>query len=133
MTTPRRKRFNRTQRLQSARAWVPTYEGHDLVKGYRKWYGVDTVTAILELRQLGIRVPDTRLTQAKETERQACARSAAKKVAVEDEDSVLAAESDETLAYIAGYTLGGAPYGVTWAEIEASAEESFEDPSDCDE
>ena len=27
-------------------------------------------------------------------------------------------ESDETFAFIAGYTSGGAPYGVTWEEME---------------
>ena len=26
--------------------------------------------------------------------------------------------SDETFAFIAGYTSGGAPYGVTWDEME---------------
>lgn len=26
--------------------------------------------------------------------------------------------SDETYAYIAGYTMGGFPYGVTWEEME---------------
>ncbi|MDD2853830.1 MAG: hypothetical protein PHY09_18235 [Desulfuromonadaceae bacterium] len=28
-------------------------------------------------------------------------------------------DSDEHFAYIAGYTEGGAPYGVTWEEMEA--------------
>lgn len=28
-------------------------------------------------------------------------------------------ESDETFAFIAGYTSGGAPYGITWEEMEA--------------
>lgn len=27
-------------------------------------------------------------------------------------------ESDETFAFIAGYTSGGFPYGVTWEEME---------------
>ena len=27
-------------------------------------------------------------------------------------------EFDETFAFIAGYTSGGAPYGVTWEEME---------------
>ena len=27
-------------------------------------------------------------------------------------------ESDDTFAFIAGYTSGGAPYGVTWEEME---------------
>lgn len=31
----------------------------------------------------------------------------------------IATDSDEHFAYIAGYTAGGAPYGVTWEEMEA--------------
>jgi hypothetical protein len=67
-STPRRKRMNRTARLQSAKHWLPTYTGRDLVKGYRNWYGVSTVCAIMELRQLGIEVDEQRLIQAKRTE-----------------------------------------------------------------
>ena len=52
-STPRRRRMNREARLQSAKHWLPTYTGNDVVKGYRNWYGVDTVCAIVELRQLG--------------------------------------------------------------------------------
>ena len=28
-------------------------------------------------------------------------------------------ESDETFAFIAGYTSGGVPFGITWEEMEA--------------
>ncbi len=34
-----------------------------------------------------------------------------------------AVESDETFAFIAGYTPGGAPYGVTWEEWERADEQ----------
>ena len=30
----------------------------------------------------------------------------------------ISCDSDETFAFIAGYTSGGAPYGVTWGEME---------------
>ena len=36
-------------------------------------------------------------------------------------------EQDETFYYIAGYTSGGAPYGVTWEEMGL---EPFEDETD---
>ncbi len=42
-----------------------------------------------------------------------------------------APDSDEYFAYIAGYTEGGAPYGVTWEEMEA-AECSVSAPRSCD-
>jgi hypothetical protein len=60
--------MNRTARLQSAKHWLPTYTGRDLVRGYRNWYGVSTVCAIMELRQLGIEVDEQRLIRAKLTE-----------------------------------------------------------------
>jgi len=67
-STPRRKRMNRAARLESAKHWLPTYEGRDVVKGYRKWYGVSTACAIIELRQLGVKIDEQRLIQAKRTE-----------------------------------------------------------------
>jgi len=32
-------------------------------------------------------------------------------------------DCDETFAYIAGYTAGGAPYGVTWEEMGEASEQ----------
>ncbi len=61
---PRRLLMNRAARLESAKHWLPTYEGRDVVKGYRKWYGVSTVCAIIELRQLGVKIDEQRLIQA---------------------------------------------------------------------
>lgn len=116
---PRRLRMNRDARLQSARQWVKTYTGRDVVRGYRKWFGVDTVCAIVELRQIGVSVPDERLRQAKRTEEQAARRHAARKQAQSIEEQP---DSDSIFAYIAGYTDGGAPYGVRWDELELDDE-----------
>ena len=33
-------------------------------------------------------------------------------------DEYLYSDSDETVYYIASYTSGGAPYGITWEEYE---------------
>lgn len=43
-------------------------------------------------------------------------KSRRKKKQEEFEDRLF--ESDDTFAFIAGYTSGGAPYGVTWEEME---------------
>ena len=66
--TPRRLRMKREARLQSAKRWLPTYRGRDVVKGYRKWYGVSAVCAIIELRMLGVPIDESRLEQARATE-----------------------------------------------------------------
>lgn len=36
-------------------------------------------------------------------------------------------ESDETFAFIAGYTSGGFPYGITWEEMEHKGLEEQEE------
>lgn len=42
-----------------------------------------------------------------------------KKKPIKQVSEQIAPESDEHFAYIAGYTAGGAPYGVTWEEMDA--------------
>jgi hypothetical protein len=79
--------MTRSARLQSATSWVKTYSGRDIVRGYRRWFGVDTVCAILELRMLGIRVSDERLRQAKITESEA-ARQHSMRRRVEESDYI---------------------------------------------
>jgi hypothetical protein len=113
--------MNRAARLESAKHWLPTYKGCDVVKGYRKWYGVSTVCAITELRQLGIKVDVQRLIQAKRTEESTALQRAKKRQEraekrVEEETPLV--EFDENFAYIAGYTNWGFPYG-TVEELEA--------------
>lgn len=53
---PRRKRMRRAVRLMSAATWLPRYSGKDVVKGYSRWYAVDLVCAIRELRMLGVQI-----------------------------------------------------------------------------
>jgi hypothetical protein len=40
--------------------------------------------------------------------------------------------SDEQFAFIAGYTSGGAPYGVTWEEADIENDQEFTDIDDED-
>jgi hypothetical protein len=44
----------RPQRLMMAKHWIPTYGGTKIVKGYRKKFAVDVLTAIRDLQELGI-------------------------------------------------------------------------------
>jgi hypothetical protein len=71
--------MTRSSRLQSAISWLKTYPGRDTVRGYRRWFGVDTVCAIVELRMLGIAVSHERLRQAKVTESEAARQRAAQR------------------------------------------------------
>lgn len=110
--------MNRGARLQSARHWIPSYSGCDIVKGYRKWYGVDTVCAILELRQLGVDIPATRLLEAKRTEEMTAQQRRDQKQHAPG--ATLLRESDENFSFIAGYTSNGVPYGVPWDEQDGT-------------
>ncbi len=53
---PRVKRMKRPARLRSARSWLPTYAGKNIVRGYRKRFAVDIVCAIKELEMLGVKI-----------------------------------------------------------------------------
>lgn len=59
---PRRKRMRRPVRLQAAVKWRAGYGGKNIVRGYARWFGVDLVCAIVELRMLGVAI-DTEYEQ----------------------------------------------------------------------
>jgi NMD protein affecting ribosome stability and mRNA decay len=112
----RRKRWTRIQRLEAAKKWIPTCRDDDLVRRYKKWFGVTDVCAVLELRMLGVDIPDARLEQARRHEHDRAGHNARRKQKRARRAGFV--ESDETFAFIVDYTEGGAPYGVTWAEWE---------------
>ena len=60
---PRRLRMNRKSRLQAAKSWLQDYTGKNLIKGYRKHFGVSMVQAAIELRMLGCDVSEERIEQ----------------------------------------------------------------------
>lgn len=109
--------------------WVPTHSGRNLVRRYGERYGVTKVCAILELRMLGVEIPDARLEQARRYEQDRAVRRARRRRPDARPDT--SGDSNETFAFIAGYTEGGAPYGIIWEEIEAldAHTETLPDPS----
>ncbi len=121
------KQRRQAQRLQSAQAWLSTYEGKNVVRGYRRWYGVDWPTAFRELEMLGVTFDPAYKEQAlSATERQAEARRQRKQKRSVEQENLPGVEQDEHFAFIAGYTGGGAPYGLTWEEwgaIDSQEEE----------
>ena len=120
MSIRRQKRFSREARLQSAKKWIASYRGRDVVRGYRKWFGVSTVCAIVELRMLGVDVPDHRLEEAREAER----AQAALRARHRQRRATPAGDSDEEFAFIAGYTEGGAAFGIRWDESKEDEEDA---------
>jgi len=66
--TPRRKRMNKEGRLQSAKKWLPEYQGNNIVKGYAKWFGVSKLGAVSELKLLGIEIDEEYILKLKKSE-----------------------------------------------------------------
>jgi len=117
-SSPRRKRLSRSSRLAAAKTWIPTYNGKNLLRGYRKYFGVDFVCAIKELEILGY---ETNSEYIKQLQQSADGRRRAKEIKgrtlLETSDC-----SDENFYYIIGYTSGGASFGITYEEMEMEIE-----------
>jgi len=113
--TPKRK-----YRLQTAKDWIKTYSGKNLVKGYSKKYGVDKLCAVVELRMIGIEISEEYERQLKNSmEANRKQRLSYKKKREDELHAGSDLEGDENFAMIIGYTSGGSPYGVTHEEMEA--------------
>ena len=119
--------MKREARLQSAKQWIPQYEGKSIVRGYAKHFGVDFLCAIAELETLGVKLDPNYVAQLKCTvENRRLEKQRRKKEKQEEQLQTIDEDSDDTFAFIAGYTSGGAPYGITWEEWE-------EQGMDCDD
>ena len=135
---PRRKRMSKPARLDSARAtrWVENYTGKNIVRGYRNWYGVDEMAAVIELRELCVPIPAERENALREKAARRSVTAAGRKQRKKKEREWVEEypDSDDTFAFIAGYTPAGFPYGTTWEELGetppwAEDEESEQDAS----
>ncbi|WP_462413210.1 hypothetical protein [Neobacillus sp. Marseille-QA0830] len=116
--TPRRKRYNRKDRLQNAKKWAEIYNGKNLAKGYSNWFGVDLICAITELEMLGYKFKQTYKEQVKksiEARQKQKEQRRREKEQIED-------DGEGMFYFIAGYTENGVPYGLTRDEMEESDE-----------
>lgn len=112
--------MSRAARLESARStqWIDNYTGKNVIRGYRNWYGVDEVCAVIELRELGVPIPAERETELRQKTARRTATAAGRKQRKREMKEVDEhPDSDETFAFIAGYTPAGFPYGTTWEEL----------------
>jgi hypothetical protein len=109
-----RQTLSRARRLQRATRWLASYRGKNVVRGYRKRFGVSELCAVVELRMLGVDLPDARLEQARRDEQ----ARAAHRARSNEKHAPSIREWDDEFAVITGYTEGGAPFGITWDEWE---------------
>lgn len=116
--------MTRQGRLSSAKVtrWVEQYKGKDIIAGYANWFAVDPLCAVIELRLLGVTIAPERESRIKATiEARTLARKRRLELRAPAELEQLPPDSNETFAFIAGYTSGGAPYGITFEELADEA------------
>lgn len=119
---PRRKRMSREGRLSSGRVWLRDFRGGNVVRAYRRHYGVAWEGAFRELELLGVKIDQKYQSAvlnscAGQAEARRWRRLERNQRLNRVENLI---DSDETFAFIAGYTPIGLPYGVTWEEWDAS-------------
>ncbi len=117
----RTKRMKRSQRLQSTKRWLNKFQGENVIRAYRKRYSVDWLSAIKELRILGVELDSIYVNKLQQTIEGKIKENHRSKLGKQKEDELLNnryPDSDENFYFIAVYTSGGMPYGITWEEAE---------------
>ena len=125
-----KKAMKFAERKAKAEKWVSEYDGTpyggDIIKAYRKKFAVDRMKAVAELQLLGVSLTNEQIDREKEAvkayqELQRVKKAKRKRIReqkrMKKDNPVFHEEQDDTFYYIAGYTSGGAPYGVTWEEM----------------
>jgi hypothetical protein len=124
----------RKERMKQARGWLNAYKGEDVVAAYRKKFRVDVFCAIRELQEIGHKFEDGYAASALRTE-QARIQRIQREKEKKQTGEVFNDWQDDNFFFIAGYTSGGAPYGVQWWEMGLEPWESIDgdDNGDSDE
>ena len=99
-----------------------------MLKHYKERFKVDTICALRDLREIGVEFTQEYLDAVKRSEeeriRQKYLKAEKKKQKMYE---LLYSDSDDYFAFIAGYTGGGAAYGLTWEEVGIDPELPFEE------
>ncbi|MFW6351557.1 MAG: hypothetical protein ACOC2E_04160 [Bacteroidota bacterium] len=129
--TPGRKKIKRPARLNAAAKWLNEYNGKNIVSGYAKWFGVDKICALSELKILGIEIDPERERQIIES---VCARTEQKRKkkkgkSFDDNTYPGFYPPEGNIASVVDHTSNGFPYGLTWEEWEQIKEENQQEDS----
>lgn len=115
--------MKRELRLEHGVLWVLNYSGQHIVRDYRKKFKLDPSATLFDLHELGV-LDDAKYIQMQNAENKRLSALKAKKKSKEID---LWDESDDQFFFIAGYTSGGAAYGITWEEMGLNPYEMPED------
>ena len=120
-------------RKQKAKTWVKTYTGTNVVKDYRaRFRGVDVACAVRELQEIGYQFEPGYVENVMRNEA-ARINQIHRNKATRQETEQYNDFQDDNFFYIAGYTSGGAPYGVQWWEMGLEPWESIDDMDEDDD
>jgi len=108
--------MTRAGRLQSGRQWLENFSGKRVVPSYARWFAVDLLCAAKELQLLGVRLSPDYLEALRRTASAPATHHGSTRP--EAESAGMEPMSNPEFAYIAGFTEGGAPFGVRWEEID---------------
>ena len=118
-------------RKRKAKQWLQTYTGDNIVKDYREHFrGVDVACAVRELREIGYKFELDYEKNVLNAENDRIAHIHREKEKKQQSESYYNDFQDDNFYFIAGYTSGGAPYGVQWWEMGL---EPYEDEDDFDD
>ena len=112
--------MTRPSRLASVKKWIGSYKGKNLVKGYARWFGVDWLCALHELKLAGVSFTEEdekRIVRAYEQSKEDKARR--KRNALPKEASLY--DSDEHFSFIVGYTPNGVPHKKEQDELDTDS------------
>ena len=125
-----KKAMKFAERKAKAEKWVSEYDGTpyggDIIKAYRKKFAVDRMKAVVELQMLGVSLTKEQIDREKaavkayqdiQRDKKAKRKRLREQKRMRKDIPVFHEDQDETFYYIAGYTSGGAPYGITWEEM----------------
>lgn len=113
------------ERKEKAEKWVANFDNSqgDIIKRYRKTFFVDRLKAVKELQKLGVELTQEQIDKEKRAAEN-CRQNKLKKKRERklrklqrQYEEKYPEYQDDTFYYIAGYTSGGVPYGVTWEEM----------------
>lgn len=119
-----KKKMPQAVRLEKAEKWLAAYDGDNVLKAYRKKFATDRMQTLQELQQLGLTFTEEQIAKEKravqarlQQEKAKKAKRRARRKAAKEPPTFFNPNQDDRFFYIAGYTSGGFPYGVTWEEM----------------
>lgn len=124
------KEQRRQIRLQKGKQWLLTYTGSPkyMNKHYRERFHVDAVTATKDLQSLGVSYTQEQLDRLRLAEEHRIQQLHKKKQeSGHQKMSDFYDDCDDRFAYIAGYTSGGAAYGLQWEDVGIDPDLPFDE------